>query len=307
MTQLLYAQPYLTHEPTLAAAPKTQQTLYDTWRRAGFRQLLSSRAPKRQHAMEEAMLTTRFHAPVMSEADVRAVLDDIPDMYKESAMDTEEIQEMVAEKKKSLKFLDLCLEINKTEGDPQLIGTWQALKQVVDNVVKQHKDNFTFELFQRVVLQILQQSRMPMPVMQVIMGIFQAALARMKEKDKTKTKADSSAAEVAVAKAESTAVSDFDAQKAADLALCVDVFREQMLTALPNQVPVVVPFAEQLRRMYSKQKSMLDRLAEPQQVAAAHERAASIIDTVTRQVVVQATGLDMEIVQEQVHLCAKCV
>lgn len=253
------------------------------------------------------MLTTRFHAPVMSEADVRAVLDDIPDMYKESAMDTEEIQEMVAEKKKSLKFLDLCLEINKTEGDPQLIGTWQALKQVVDNVVKQHKDNFTFELFQRVVLQILQQSRMPMPAMQAIMGIFQAALARMKEKDKTKTKADSSAAEVSVAKAESSAVSDFDAQKAADLALCVDVFREQMLTALPNQVPVVVPFAEQLRRMYSKQKSMLDRLAEPQQVAAAHERAASIIDTVTRQVVVQATGLDMEIVQEQVHLCAKCV
>ena len=280
--------------------PNTHQTLYDTWRRAGFRQLLLSRAPNPQDAATVAMLTTRFHHPVMSEAAVGKVLADIPAMYQESAMDGEEISELVAEKRKVLEFLDRCAEINKSTGDPGLQNTWPMIKGIVDPVMQKHEDNFSLDFFKRMTFQILQASRVPSHMLAEIAKIFELAQAAMDKKAKTKNKGTPTAGQVTKVEKSAKAVTEFDAHKAADLSLCVNVFREQMLTALPSEVPVVVPFSQQLRRAYDAQKHILDRLGEPEQATAAHARASSIIDIVSQQVVVQATGLDMEIVQEQV-------
>ena len=248
------------------------------------------------------MLTTRFHPRAMTEAAVGEVLADIPAMYKESAMDAEEISEMVAEKRKVVAFLDLCADINKSKGDPGLQSTWVTLKGIVDPIMKRHEDNFSLHFFKRITFQILQSSKVPPQMLTEIAKIFELAQAAMDSKAKTKDKEPLTAS-----KAESTeAPTEFDPQKAADLSLCVNVFREQMLTALPSEVPVVVPFSQQLRRAYDAQKHILDRLAEPGQANAAHARASSIIDIVSRQVIVQATGLDMEIVQEQVRSARAC-
>ena len=82
------------------------QVISTLWRKEAFRELTRSKAPKQQNFKTEAMLTTRFHAP-LSESDIVAALADIPEMLKEDAKTADELTQELARTKMDTELLFL--------------------------------------------------------------------------------------------------------------------------------------------------------------------------------------------------------
>ena len=130
---------------------------------------MASKIPKQQDRRTESMLTTRFHAPVLTDDEVEAALADIPDILKEDALTADQVT-TIPKMDKELLFLWMKTFIGKLDREIASLFAMMIPPPLLDQMASQ---GVTHKQLSEMLRAVLQQA--PPEAMDQMRPAFDAA------------------------------------------------------------------------------------------------------------------------------------